>query len=156
MAAGVDDPRFAQHGKQVGAALDRVLARLQRALDHVGDDRVLLAGGRVGAEPRFGHVRELGGDAVGHLAHHGQDRALGRLTHRSVCLVGSARQCRADQDRIDQLARAAGELLGGAADQLREDHARVPARTEERGAGDRVDDLVAADLVDRPSLGRGR
>jgi hypothetical protein len=44
------------------------------------------------------------------------------------------------------------ELLGRAADELGEDHAAVAAGAEQRGAGDRVDDLVAADLVDRAVL----
>ena len=44
------------------------------------------------------------------------------------------------------------ELLGGAADQLREDHAGVAARAQQRRARDRLDDLLAADLVDRAVL----
>ena len=95
------------------------------------------------------HVRELDGDAARHLAHDGQDRALGGLAHRGVGAVGGARQRGADQRRVDQLAGAAEELLGGAVDQLREDHAAVAARPQQRRARDRLDDLVAADLVDR-------
>ena len=119
----------------------------------LGDHRVLLAVGGVGAEPGVRHVRELGGDAVGHLAHDGQDRALGGLADRAVGLVGGPRQRGADQDRVDELAGPAGQLLGGAADQLREDHARVAARAEQRRPRDRGDDLVAADVVDRAVLG---
>ena len=108
------------------------------------------------AQPRVRHVRELDGDAVRHLAHDRQDRALGGLADRGVGAVGGARERGADQGRVDQLAGAAEELLGGAVDQLREDHAAVAARPEQRCARDRLDDLVAPDLVDRavPSGGQ--
>ncbi len=85
---------------------------------------------------------------MGHLSDHREDRALGGLPHRPVRLVGGAGQRRADQHRIDQLTGPARELLGGAADQLREDDARVTARAEQGRARDRRDDLVATDLVD--------
>ena len=101
-------------------------------------------------------MRELARDAARHLAHDGEDRALRRLAHRAVRLLGRACHRRADQDRVDQLAGAARQLLGGAADQLREDHAGVSSRAEERRAGDGSDDLVAADLVDRALLRGGR
>jgi hypothetical protein len=94
-------------------------------------------------------VGELGRDAVRHLAHHGQDRALGRGAHGPVGAVGRARHRRADEDRVDELARTRDQLLGGAADQLGEDHAGVAAGAQQRRAGDRVDDLLAADLVER-------
>jgi hypothetical protein len=81
--------------------------------------------------------------------------ALGRLVHRSVGLIGGAGHGRADEHGIDELAGPARELLGGAADELGEDHPRVAARAEQSGASDRVDDLLAADLVDRPPLRRG-
>ena len=111
------------------------------------------ARGRLRPEPGVGHVRELGRDAGRHLAHDGQDRPLGRLAHRPVRLVGGARERGADQHRVDELAGTARELLGGAADQLGEDHAGVAAGAEQRRARDRGDDLVAADVVDRPVLG---
>ena len=69
--------------------------------------------------------------------------------HGAVGAVGRARHRRADQHRVDELAGARDQLLGGAADQLGEDHAGVAARAQQRGAGDRVDDLLAADLVER-------
>ncbi len=153
VAAGVDHAGLAQHRQQVGAALDRLLAGLQRLLDHLGDHRVLLLGGRRRDPGGVRHVGELGGHPDGHLAHHGEDRALGRIAHRAVGLVGGAGQRGADQHRIDQLARTAGQLLGRAADQLGEDHAGVAARAEQRRAGDRGDDLVATDVVDRALLG---
>ena len=83
----------------------------------------------------------------------GEHRALGRLAHRRVGALGRARHRGADQHRVDELARARDQLLGGAADELGEDDAAVAARAEQRGAGDRLDDLVAADLVDRALLG---
>ena len=86
--------------------------------------------------------------AGGHLAHDREDRALGGVAHGAVRAVGGAGHRGGDQHGVDQLAGAGDQLLGGAADQLAEDHAGVAARAEQRGAGDGVDDLVAADLVD--------
>ena len=153
VAAGIDDPGLAQHRQQVRAALDRLLAGVERPLHHLGGERVLHLVGGVGAEPRLLHVRELGRDPAGHLAHDREDRALRRVAHRAVGLVGGTRQRRADQHRIDQLAGAADQLLGGAADQLREDHAGVAAGAEQRRARDRADDLLAPDLIERALLG---
>ena len=149
VAAGVDHARVAQDRQQVGAALDRLLPRVDRALEQLGQQRVLLVGDRVERQPRLRHVRELGGDPVRHLAHHGEDRALGGAADRAVGAVGGARHRRADQHRVDELAGARDQLLGGAADQLREDDPGVAARAQQRGAGDRLDDLLAADLVER-------
>ena len=106
-------------------------------------------------EPGLGHVSQIGGDASRHLAHHGEDRALGRVSHRTVGLVGGAGDRGADQHGIDELARAAGQLLGRTPDQLREDHARVAASAKQRRASHRGDDLVTADVVDRALFGRG-
>ena len=66
----------------------------------------------------------------------------------AVGAVGGAGHGGGDQHRVHELAGARDQLLGGAADQLAEDDAGVAARAEQRGAGDGVDDLVAADLVD--------
>ena len=88
---------------------------------------------------------------MGHLAHDGEDRALGRLPDGVVGPVGRAGHRGADQHGVDELAGTRGELLRGAADELREDHAGVAAGAEQRGARHGVDDLVAADLVD-PAL----
>jgi hypothetical protein len=74
--------------------------------------------------------------------------------HRPVGLIGGARQRRADQQRVDQLAGATGQLLGGTTDQLGEDHPGVPARAEQRRPRDGGDDLVSPDVVDRAALGR--
>ena len=93
-------------------------------------------------------MREVLGDAMGHRAHGGEHRALGGLAHRLVGGVGGTRERGAHEDRVDQLSRPRRELLGGAAHDLRKDHAAVPARAEQRRAGDRRHELVAADLVD--------
>ena len=149
VAAGVDDARLGEHRQQLRPAVDRLLTGHERALEHVGDQRVL--GRRVGAglEARLRHVRELRRGRRGHVAHHGQHRPLGRLADRLVGALGGAGQRGRQQRRIDELAGARDQLLGGAADQLAEDHARVAARAEQRRARDRLDDLVAADLVER-------
>ena len=93
-------------------------------------------------------VGELAGDRVGHLAEDGQHRPLGRLAHRVVGGVGGAGEGGGDQHRVDQLAGPAGQLLGGAADDLAEDHAGVAARPHQRRPRQRLDQLGAADLVD--------
>ena len=152
-AAGVDDAGLAQHRQQVGAAPHRLLARVERALEHLGDQQVLAADLLL-AEPRLVHVRQLEGDAVGHLAHDREDRPLGRLADGVVRAVGGARHRGPDQDRVDELAGARGELLGRAADQLGEDHAAVAAGAEQRRAGDALDDLVAIDRVELALLGQ--
>ena len=87
-------------------------------------------------------------ERVGHLAEDGQHRPLGRLAHRVVGGVGGAGEGGGDQHRVDQLAGAAGQLLGGAADDLAEDHAGVAAGAHQRRPGQRLDQLGAVDLVD--------
>ena len=150
VAAGVDHARVAQHRQQVGAALDRLLPRVDRLLEQVGQQRVLLLGLRVERQARLGHVRELAGDPVRHLTHDGEDRPLGRAADRAVGAVGGARHRGAEQHRVHELSGARDQLFGSAADQLREDDPGVAARAQQRGAGDRADDLLAADLVERP------
>ena len=93
-------------------------------------------------------VGELAGDRVRHLAEDGQHRPLGRVAHRVVGGIGGAGEGGGDQDRVDQLAGAAGQLLGGAADDLAEDHAGVAAGAHQRRPRQRLDQLGAADLVD--------
>jgi hypothetical protein len=146
-AAGVHDAGLTQYRQQVGAAPDGLLAGVERALEHLGDQRVLPVGVVGRLQPRRLHVRQLGRDAMRHLAHDREDRALGRLAHGVVGAVGGARHRRADQHRVDELAGARRELLRRPADQLGEDDAGVAAGAEQRRAGDRVDDLVAPDLV---------
>ncbi len=148
VAAGVHDARLAQDRQQLRAALDRGLAGVQRVLEHVGEHLVLRRVVDAVLQPRLVHVRDLTRRADGHLAHDREDRALGGIAHRAVRAVGRAGHRGGDQHRVHELARAADELLRGAADELAEDHAGVAARAQQRGAGDGVDQLLAADLVD--------
>ena len=149
VAAGVDHAGLAQDRQQLGAALDRVLPGVERRLEDVGEHAVLLVVAGVGAQPRDRHVREIGDDAPGHLARDREHRALGGVADRAVGALGRAGHGRADEHRVDELARPRDQLLGRAANELGEDDARVPARAQQRGARDRVHDLVAPDLVDR-------
>ena len=150
VAAGVHHAGFAQRRQQLGTVLDRLLADAQRALQHARDHRVLLGGGgRGGKAGALGGVRDVGDDLVRHLARDRQDRALRGVAHGGVGAVGGVQQRRPDQRRVDQLAGPRDELLGGAADELREDHAGVAARAEQRGAGHRLHDLLAAERVHR-------
>ena len=128
VAAGVDDAGFAQHLELLGGAGDGALAVGDRPLEDLGEDRVLLLFGDVAAEPLLLllEVGELAGERVGHLAEDGQHRPLGRLPDRVVGGVGGAGEGGGDEGRVDQLAGAAGELLGGAADDLAEDHPELP------------------------------
>ena len=156
VAAGVDDTGLAQHLELLGGAGDGSLAVLDRPLQHPGEDRVLLLFPDVAAEPLLVglEVGELAGERVGHLAEDGQHRPLGGLAHRVVGGVGGGGEGGGDEHRVDQLAGAAGELLGGAADDLAEDHAGVAARPHQRRPRQRLDQLGAADLVDRLAVER--
>ena len=91
---------------------------------------------------------ELARHRVGHLAEDRQHRPLGGLADRGVGGVGGAGEGRRHQNRVDQLTGAAGELLGGAADDLAEDHAGVPPGPHQRSPRERLDELGAPDLVD--------
>ena len=150
MAARVDDPRFAQHRELLRRPRHRPLAVGDRPLQHLGEDRVLLLFGDVVAEPLFvgREVGELAGERVGHLAEDGQHRPLGGLADRVVGGVGGGGEGGGDQQRVDQLARARGQLLGGAADDLGEDHAGVAARAHQRRPRQRLHQRRAADLVE--------
>ena len=150
VAAGVDDTGLAQHVELFGRPLHRALAVGDRPLQHLGEDRVLLLLGDVAVEPLLVRLQmgELAGDRVGHLAEDGQHRPLGGLAHRVIGGVGGAGEGGGDEHRVDQLAGPAGQLLGGAADDLAEDDARVAARPHQRRAGQRLHQPGAADLVD--------
>ena len=153
IAAGVDDARLAQHRKQVRAALDRLLAGVERALDHLGDHGVLLVVAGLGREARVGHVRQVGGDAMCHLADDGQDRALGRLADRAVGLVGGPRQRGSDQHRVDELAGRLASSSAAPRISWERITPELPRAPKQRRAGDRAHDLVPADVVDRALLG---
>ena len=149
VAAGIHDAVLAQHRQQLRAALDRRLRRLERPLEHLGEHRVLLLVGRVGVEARLRHVRELGRDPVRHLAHDRDHRALGRVAHRRRRRRRRRAPARPTRARGSTSSPGpARQLLGRAAHDLREDHAAVAARAEQRGARDGLHDLVAADVVD--------
>ena len=109
VAAGVDDAGLPQHRQQVGPALDAGLPR-PRSRARGSSAMTSFCSSGVARRGRAGcrrHVRELGGARGGHLAHHGEHRALSRLAHRAVRAVGGARHRRADQHRVDELAGAA-------------------------------------------------
>ena len=147
--SGVDDARLGEHVELLGGSLDRVLPRLGGHREHLGQQLVLLGVAGLRGQPLAVHVREVLRDRVRHLADHGQHRSLGGVTHRFVGRVGGARERRRDQHRVDQLPRAARQLLGGAADDLAQDDAGVAARAHQRRAGDGVDDRLAGLGVDR-------
>ena len=149
VGAGVDHAGLAQDGELLGAALHGLLGRLERVLEHLGEQLVLLLGRGVGPQARAVHVGEVVRHPAGHRAHGGEHRALGGVAHRGVGGVGRAGEGGGDQDRVDQLAGPRSELLGRAAHDLGEDHAAVAARAEQGRAGHRGHDLVAADRVDR-------
>jgi hypothetical protein len=148
--AGVDDAGFAQHLELLGRARHRPLAILDRPFQDLGQDRVLLLVADVAAEPLLVglEVGQLAGQRVGHLAEDGEHRPLGRLAHRLVGGVGGAGEGGGDQHRVDQLAGAAGQLLGGAADDLAEDHPGVATGPHQRRPGQGLNQLGAVDLVD--------
>ena len=152
IAPGVDDSRLAQHREQVGAALHRVLTRLERALDHLCDHGVLFVCRGLRPQPGVSHVRQLRCDPHRHLAHDREDRSFRRIAHRAIRLVHGPRQCRADQNRIDQLSGSRRKLLRRTTDQLREDHAGVSAGAQQRRPGDGRDNLLPADVIDRALL----
>ncbi len=118
VTAGIDDAGVAQHGEQIGRAHHRGLAGGHGPFEHAGDRVVLLHRGDLRAQARVGHVRQLDHHAMRHLAHDGENRALGGLAHRGVGAVGCAGERGADQRRVDQLAGPAEQLLGRAVDEL--------------------------------------
>jgi hypothetical protein len=144
----VDHPGLLQHRELFRGPRDGALSVGDRRLQHLREDRVLLLGRRLPAEPGDVHVREAPRHRGGDLAEDGEHRALRRVAHRGIGRVRGVGEGGRDQLRIDQLARAAGELLSRAADDLGEDHARVAAGAHQRGAGEHVDDLGPAEPVD--------
>ena len=152
VGAGVDHSGLAQDRELLGPALHGLLAGFERVLEHLGKQLVLLRGGGLRAEPLSVHVREVVRHAAGHRAHRGEHRALGRVAHRRVGGVGGSRQRGRHQHRVHELARPGRQLLGGAANDLREDHAAVAARAEQSGASHGAHDLVTAHVVDRRAV----
>ena len=117
-------------------------------LEELGEQRILLGRASVGREADLLHVGEATRDRGRHFAEHRQHRPLGRLAHRFVGSLRRSREGGRDQHRVDQLAGAAGELLGGPTNDLAEDHSRVAPGAHQRGARQSIDQLGAADLVD--------
>jgi hypothetical protein len=149
VGTGVDDARLAQHGELLWPALDRLLAGLEGVLEHLRQQLVLLGRACVGPQPRGVHVGEVVGHTAGHRAHGREHRALRWVAHGRVGGVRGAGEGGGHEYRVDELARSRDQLLRSAAHDLREDHAAVPARAEQRGARHGAHDLVAADVVDR-------
>jgi hypothetical protein len=114
-AAGVDHARLAQHVEQLGRARQRLLA--------LGDE---LGQQLVDAELRVG--LPLG--RLGEAADHRQHRPLDGLPHGAVGRVARAPERTRGEAGVD--GARVGEHLGGAADDLAQDHARVPPRRHER------------------------
>ncbi len=152
VCAGVDDAGLAEHLELLRGAGDGLLAVAHGVLQQLGEQRILLRGRGVGREADLLHVGEPPRDRVRHLAEDGQHRALGRLPDRFVRRVGGPGERRRDQHRIDQLARPAGELLGGAANDLAEDHPGVSAGPHQSGSRERVDQFGAPHLINHLSI----
>ena len=116
--AGIDDPGLLEHREQVRCAGKRLLT----ARDDEGEQLGPL-------EPaRLGRLRRLG-----HLPNHGQHRPLDRAANGAVRGVVRRAKCPRDHGLIDRVLLP--EDIGEAADDLAEDHARVPARAHQRRAG---------------------
>ena len=124
-ASGVDDAGVAQDVEHLGRARDRVLAGGEdRAQQVVGRDATVL----------------LPLALLGHLADDGEHRPLDRALHGAVGRVAGATKRAAQQRRAHALVLA--EHLDEPADDLREDHAGVPARPHERRTRDVLRDRL--------------
>ena len=73
----------------------------------------------------------MGLGLLGQGAAHGEDRPLDGLAHRGVRRIGASPERSRDRAVL-------GVALDGAAHDLRQDHARVATRTEQRGMRDVV------------------
>ena len=114
--ARVDDAGLAQDLELLGSSGHRFLAALDQSLQHLR---------RVGLRPCTLLRR------VGQFADHRQHRPLDRLAHGAVGLVARSTEGLGDGGRVDRLRCA--QHLGGTANDLREDHARVAAGRHQRG-----------------------
>ena len=128
-AAGVDDAGVPEHVEQLRRSLDRV-----RPAPHDGGDQL--------ADASFG----VGLGLLRHLADDRQHRPLDRFRHRRVRRVARAAERPGDRCRVELLRLR--DRLCEAADDLREDHARVAAGAHQRGTGEF--------LRERREIGRGR
>ncbi len=154
VAAGVDDARLAQHGQQVGPALDRLLAGVERPLDHLGDHRVLLVVGR----PRARAARPACARARRRRA-----SAISRTTVRIVPSAGSRTEpyawsaARASAAPISTGSTSSPGRLASSSAAPRISCERItpelPRAPSSAARATEADDLVAADVVDRALLG---
>ena len=120
-AAGIDDARFAEDRELLRRARDRLLA----AADEPGEQLVDVV-----------PVEALA--LLRHFADDGEHRPFDRLPHGAVGSVAGRLERTGDDAGVDR--RRSAERLGRTADDLREDHAGVPARTHQRGARDLLDE----------------
>ena len=139
----VDHAGLRQHIELPRGSLHRPLAGPRGHLEHVRQQLVLLLVPGGAGEALAVHVGKVRGDGVGHLADHGEHRPLGGIAHGLIGGIGGPGERRRDQDRVDELPRAAGELLGRPADDLAEDHAGVPPGAHQRRTRDGVHELVS-------------
>ena len=130
--AGVDDPGLAEDVELLGCSRDRLLA----PADELGEESV---DAETVAGARLRLLCELADDR--------EHRSLDWLANRAVGGVGSRAEG-AGQHLFVDLALLGAERLGGAADDLGEDHARVAASAHQR----RPRHLAH----DRGTVGRGR
>ena len=114
-AAGVDDPGLLEDSELVRRPCQRVLAALDQLLQQ-----------RRGLELRVAGVLGL----LGELADHRQHRSLHRTPYRAVGGVAGGAEGAADRRGVEQPGLA--ERLGGAAQDLGEDHARIAAGAHQR------------------------
>ena len=114
-AAGVDDPGLAEDGELVRRARQRILAALDQLLQQ-----------RRGLEIGVAGVLGL----LGELTDHRQHRPLHRTADGAVGRVARGAEGTADRGRVEQPGLA--ERLGGAAQDLGEDDARIAASAHQR------------------------
>ena len=116
--AGIDDARLLEHRQLLRRARERVLAAQDERVEQLGD---VAPGVRRGLR------------LLGQLADHGQHRPFHRPAHGPVGGVARAAERTRHTAGVDRSRLA--EDLGGAAQDLGEDHARVAARAHQRRAG---------------------
>ncbi len=114
-AARVDDPGFLEDGELVRRSRQRVLTALDQLLQQ-----------RRGLEIRVAGILGL----LGELADHRQHRSLDRTPHGAVGRVARGAEGAADRGGVEEPGLA--QRLGGAAQDLGEDHARVAASAHQR------------------------
>ena len=143
VGAGVHNSRLSENIQLTGGPLHGALPGARGHLEDLGKELILLVVGDGPGQALTVHVGEVGRDRVGHLPDHGEHRPLGWIAHGVICRVGRPRECSRDQDRVDQLAGPARQLLGRAADDLAQDDPRVSARAHQRRPRHGVHQLVA-------------